>query len=55
MAPPGGEDLGVTGFLSGEKLNYLTEDGIKEATDAVNIVIFAAAAAATTTTTSFKR
>jgi len=52
VAPPGGEDLGATGFLSGEKRNYLTEDGVGEAADAVDVVVFAAAAAATTTTTT---
>ena len=36
MAPSRGEDLGATGFLGGEKPNYLTEDGVGEIADAVD-------------------
>jgi len=43
MAPPGGEDLGATDFLGGEKRNYLTEDGVGETADAVDVTAAAAA------------
>jgi hypothetical protein len=50
VAPPGGEDLGTSSFLGGEKQNYHIEDGIGEAVDVVDVVFTTA-----TTTSSFRQ
>jgi hypothetical protein len=55
VAPPGGEDLGMSSFLGGEKRNYLIEDGIGEAVDAVDVVFAATVAAATTSSFGQRR